>query len=183
MHTHPYSEYTHVHTHVYIYAHICMHTHIHEQSCSQCTHMCMCLHIHTHVHVYQCIPTHEHLCPGTAPHKYTQKHKRRHECSTSKPPCTPTYVHIDLCTLTYKYIHRNKKEEMSTFKPSPGPLKQNVHFKMPRQFPGTFKLVSQFEPAHWAAGLWNNSLKILNLQILKAQPRDSGSEPRGAAGF
>lgn len=67
--------------------------------------------------------------------------------------------------------------------PSPGPLKQNVHFKMPRQFPGTFKLARQFGPAHWAAGLCRNSLKILNLQILKARLRDSQSEPRGTAGW
>lgn len=98
---------------------------------------------------------HAHICAHRSVHTHTQVHTQKQQ----------------------------KKKEMSIFKPSPGPLKQNVPFKIPRQFPGTFKLVRQFGPAPWAAGLCSNSLKILNLQILKAQPRDRQSEPRGTAGW
>ena len=99
-------------------------------------------------------------------------------------------MHAHICAHrsvhTHAQVHtqkQQKKKEMSIFKPSPGPLKQNVHFKMPRQFPGTFKLARKFGPAHCAAGLCSNSLKILYLQVLKAQPRDSQSKPRGPSGW
>lgn len=134
-------------------------------------------HTYTHVHGYPCIPTHVHICPCIPTYKDTRSTK-------GIMSIVPQKLHRSVHTHTQVHTQKQqKKKEMSIFKPSPGPLKQNVPFKIPRQFPGTFKLVRQFGPAPWAAGLCSNLLKILNLQILKAQPRDRQSEPRGTAGW